>query len=96
MKFNIAGKLPIILEEFMEYTPILNEGKPEDINMELVELANTKGRFTLWTMKSSYVRGLFCVGRLYGTTSMVRVTKIFVFMVHGPFSRCKPNVDHEE
>jgi hypothetical protein len=55
-----------------------------------------KGRFTLWTMKSSHVRGLFCVGRLHGTTSMVRVTKILVFMVHGPFTRCKPNVDHEE
>src|ERR1700737_1011634 len=55
-----------------------------------------KGRFTLWTMKSSHVRGLFCVGRLHGTTSMVRVIKILVFMVHGPFTRCKPNVDHEE
>jgi hypothetical protein len=33
---------------------------------------------------------------LRGTTSMVRVTKILVFMVHGPFTRCKPNVDHEE
>jgi hypothetical protein len=55
-----------------------------------------KGRFTLWTMKSSHVRGLFCVGRLHGTTSMVRITKILVFMVHGPFTRCKPNVDHEE
>jgi hypothetical protein len=55
-----------------------------------------KGRFTLWTMKSSHVKGLFCVGRLHGTTSMVRLTKILVFMVHGPFTRCKPNVDHEE
>jgi hypothetical protein len=53
-----------------------------------------EGRFTLWTMKSSHVRGLFCVGRLHGTTSMIRVTKILVFMVHGPFTRCKPNVDH--
>jgi hypothetical protein len=33
---------------------------------------------------------------LRGTTSVVRVTKILVFMVHGPFTRCKPNVDHEE
>ena len=33
---------------------------------------------------------------LHGTTSMVRVTKILVFMVHGSFTRCKPNVDHEE
>jgi hypothetical protein len=45
-----------------------------------------EGRFTLWTMKSSHARGLFCVGRLHGTTSMVRVTKILVFMVHGPFT----------
>jgi hypothetical protein len=33
---------------------------------------------------------------LRGTTSMVRVTKILVFMVHGPFTKCKSNVDHEE
>jgi hypothetical protein len=33
---------------------------------------------------------------LRGTTSMVRVIKILVFMVHEPFTRCKPNVDHEE
>jgi hypothetical protein len=37
-----------------------------------------------------------CVGRLHEMTSMVRVTKILVSMVHGPFTRCKPNVDHEE
>ena len=56
----------------------------------------SKGLFTLWTMKSSHVRGLFSVGRLHGTTSMVRLTKILVFMVHGLFTRCKPNVDHDE
>ena len=32
LKFNIAGYLPIILEEFIEYTQI-NKGKPEDVNI---------------------------------------------------------------
>ena len=32
LKFKTAGKLPVILEEFMEYTR-LNKGKPVDVNM---------------------------------------------------------------
>ena len=40
-KFTTAGNLPTILEEFIEYTPIL-KGKPEDVNMSLVGLANTR------------------------------------------------------
>ena len=31
-KFKTAGKLPVILEEFIEYTQF-NEGKLEDVNM---------------------------------------------------------------
>jgi hypothetical protein len=33
---------------------------------------------------------------LRGTISMARVTILLVFMVHGSFTRCKSNVDHEE
>ena len=32
LKFKTTEKLPIVLEEFMEYTPI-NKEKPEDVNM---------------------------------------------------------------
>ena len=33
LKFKTAGKLPIILEESIEYTTRFNKGKPEDVNM---------------------------------------------------------------
>ena len=39
LKFKTAGKSLIILEEFIENTPI-NKGKPEDVNMQPVELVN--------------------------------------------------------
>jgi hypothetical protein len=33
LKFKIAGKLPLILEEFIEEYTHFNKGKPEDVNM---------------------------------------------------------------
>ena len=42
LKFKTAWKLPIILEESMEYAPQFNKGKPEDVNMQPVGLANTR------------------------------------------------------
>jgi hypothetical protein len=33
LKFKTAGKLPIIIEEFIEYTLRFNKEKPEDVNM---------------------------------------------------------------
>ena len=41
LKFKTARKLPIILEEFIEYTQF-NKRKPEDVNMSPVGLANTR------------------------------------------------------
>ena len=33
LKFKFAGKVPIILEESMEYISQSNKGKPKDVNM---------------------------------------------------------------
>ena len=34
LKLETAGELPIILEEFLEYTiPQINKGEPEHVNM---------------------------------------------------------------
>jgi len=32
LKFKTAGKSPIVLEEFIKYTPF-HKGTPEDVNM---------------------------------------------------------------
>ena len=42
LKFKFAGKVPIILEESMEYISQSNKGKPKDVNMYPVWLGKTR------------------------------------------------------
>jgi len=41
LKFKTSGKVPIILDEFVEYAPIYKR-KPENFNMSPAGLANTR------------------------------------------------------
>ena len=56
LRFKTAGKLPIILEELIEYTRF-SKGKPEDVNMSPVGLANTR---ILTSNPQKYPRSVVC------------------------------------
>ena len=59
-------------------------------------ILETKGRFTLWTMKSDHGRGSISIVRVHGPISMVRLLKKKFFESLGPLTRCKLNVHQEE
>ena len=56
LKFKTAGKLPIILEEFIEEYNQFSKGKPNDVNMKPVGLANTRIS-TIYAQKISPITG---------------------------------------
>ena len=42
LKLKTSGKLPIILEEFREHIPQINKEKLKDVNMDAIEIGNTR------------------------------------------------------